>query len=59
MPIDTIAWNAAQDNKAVIIADLIRALDPSQHSATPIYSPDGEFALARFESYLVGVGVEA
>jgi DNA polymerase family A len=52
MSIDTPLWNLVQENKAAVVAALIRKFDPSQGSEYPIYSPDGEFSSWRFEHWL-------
>jgi hypothetical protein len=40
MPIDMVLWNLVQENKATIIAALIRQFDPSYGSPYPIYTPE-------------------
>ncbi len=50
MPIDMVLWNAVQENKAAVIQHLLRKFDPSYGSEDPIYTPDGEWTYARFES---------
>ena len=57
MQIDVPLWNLVQENKAAVVAALIRRFDPSQKSEDPIYSPDGSFSSRRFEQWLVSVGV--
>ena len=47
MPIDMPLWNLVQENQAKVIAALIRRFDPSQGSANPIYSPEGEWSYER------------
>ena len=59
IPIDTELWNAAQDNKAAVIGELLRQLDPSSGDDEPIYSPEGEWSYRRFEQWLVRSGVTA
>ncbi len=44
MPVDLPLWNLVQENKAAVIAALIRRFDPSQGSEDPIYAPDGSFS---------------
>ena len=44
MPIDMTLWNLVQENKLAVIGALIGRFDPSQGSANPIYSPDGEWS---------------
>ena len=39
MPIDMVLWNLVQENKAAVIAALIRQFDPSHGSPHPIYTP--------------------
>ena len=53
MPIDMALWNLVQENKAAVIAELLRQFDPSHGSETPIYTPEGEWSYARFERWLV------
>ena len=59
MPIDMFLWNAVQENKATVVQHLLRKFDPSYGSDDPIYTPDGEWSYARFEAWLVSVGVTA
>jgi hypothetical protein len=59
MPIDMVMWNLVQENKAAVVTELLRRLDPSQDTDCPIYNPEGEFSYARFERWLVHVGVTA
>ena len=57
MPIDLPLWNLVQENKAAVIAALIRRFDPSQGSEDPIYAPDGSFSSRRFEQWLISAGI--
>ena len=57
MPIDLPLWNLVQENKAAVIAALIRRFDPSQGSEYPIYAPDGSFSSWRFEQWLISAGI--
>jgi len=50
-------WNLVQENKAAVIRELLRQLDPSYGSDDPIYTPDGEWSYERFEIYLQRIGV--
>ena len=59
MPIDVPLWNLVQENKAAVIGNLLRQFDPSCGSDNPIYTPEGEWSYARFESWLVSAGVVA
>ena len=59
MPIDMVLWNLAQENKAAVIAALIRQFDPSYASPYPIYTPEGEWSYERFEQWLVYAGIAA
>jgi DNA polymerase-1 len=59
MPIDMPLWNLAQENKAAVTSALVRKLDPSQGSADPIYTAEGEWSYARFEQWLTSIGVVA
>jgi DNA polymerase-1 len=59
MPIDLELWNLVQENKAAVIAALIRQFDPSRGSAYPIYTPEGEWSYERFERWLVHAGIGA
>ena len=59
MQIDMQLWNLVQENKAPVISYLLRTFDPSYGSANPIYTPDGHWSDARFEQWLVSVGVTA
>ena len=52
MPIDMPLWNLVQENKLAVIGALIRRFDPSQGSANPIYSPEGEWSNERFAHWL-------
>jgi hypothetical protein len=57
MPVDMPIWNLVQENKATIVRTLVRRFDPSQGTAEPIYTEDGEFAYDRFARYLITHGV--
>ena len=59
MPIDVPLWDLVQENKAAVIGELLRQFDPSYGSDNPIYTPEGEWSYARFESWLVIAGVVA
>jgi hypothetical protein len=59
MPIDTPLWDLAQENKASVVLDLIRQLDPSQGSECPIYNLDGEWSYDRLERWLQIIGCAA
>jgi hypothetical protein len=59
MPIDMVLWNLVQENKAAVIAALIRQFDPSCGSPYPIYTPEGEWSYERFEQWLVYAGIAA
>jgi hypothetical protein len=59
MPIDTDLWNLVQENKAAVIADLIRQFDPSYGSPCQIYTPEGKWSYKRFEQWLIYAGVTA
>ena len=59
MPIDVPLWNLVQENKAAVISELLPRFDPSWGGDDPIYSPTGEWSYARFERWLVDVGVAA
>jgi DNA polymerase I len=59
MPIDMALWNLVQENKAAVIAELIRQFDPSYGSPYPIYTPEGEWSYQRFEHWLIYAGVVA
>jgi DNA polymerase I len=59
MPIDVTLWNLVQENKAAVIAALLRQFDPSYGSEDPIYTPTGEWSYERFERWLVRTGVLA
>src|SRR5262249_39090513 len=59
IPIDIELWNLVQENKAAVIAELIRQFDPSYGSEYPIYTPEGEWSYQRFEQYLVYARVAA
>jgi hypothetical protein len=59
MPIDKALWDLVQENKAAVIGELLRQFDPSYGSDNPIYTPEGEWSYARFESWLVSAGVVA
>jgi DNA polymerase I len=59
IPIDMFLWNLVQENKAAVIAALVRQFDPSYGSEAPIFTEEGEWSYARFERWLVWVGVVA
>jgi DNA polymerase-1 len=59
MPIDVALWNLVQENKAAIVRDLVRRLDPSQGSDAPIYTPEGEWSYASLENWLASAGIDA
>ena len=59
MPIDMQSWNIVQENKALVVAELVRRFDPSQNTPFPIYTPEGEWSYERFEQWLVYVGARA
>jgi DNA polymerase-1 len=59
MPIDSWLWNLVQENKAAIIAALVRKFDFSQNTEHPIYTLEGEWSYERFEHWLVSTGVVA
>jgi DNA polymerase I len=59
MPIDIELWNTVQENKAVIIGNLLRQFDPSHGDEETIYNADGEWSYARFERWLARRGVYA
>jgi DNA polymerase family A len=59
MPIDTSLWDLVQENKTIVIRELLRQLDPSYGSENPIFSPDGEWSYARFGQWLASTGVAA
>jgi DNA polymerase I len=59
MPIDVYLWNLVQENKAAVIAALLRRFDPSRDTPFPLYSPDGEWSYQRFEQWLAYVGAPA
>jgi hypothetical protein len=57
MPIDMPRWNLVLENKAAVVAELLRQLDPSSGSEYPIYNAVGEWSYQRFERWLVSTGV--
>ena len=59
MPIDVRLWNLVHENKAAVIAALIRRFDPSYGQPVSIYSPEGEWSYRRFEQWLAYAGVVA
>ena len=59
MPIDMPLWNLIQENKAAVIAHLLRTYDPSYGTENPIYTPDGHWSDSRFEAWLISVGITA
>jgi hypothetical protein len=59
MPIDLELWNLVRENKAAVIAELLRQFDPSYGSKHPIYTPEGEWSYERFEQWLAHTGVAA
>jgi hypothetical protein len=58
-PIDMAMWNLVQENRAAVVTELLRRLDPSFGSDAPIFDAAGKFSYARFESYLAHTGVNA
>ena len=52
-------WNLVQENKAAIIAALVRKFDFSQGTEHPIYTLEGEWSYERFEHWLMSIGVVA
>lgn len=59
MPIDIYLWNVVQENLGLVVAELLRRLDPSQNTPFPIYTPEGEWSYERFEQWLSYVGAHA
>jgi DNA polymerase family A len=59
MPIDMPLWEKVQENKPAVVSHLLQRLDPSHGSENPIYTPEGEWAYARFEQFLTSTGVTA
>jgi DNA polymerase-1 len=59
MPIDMALWNLVQENKDAVIKHLLRTFDPSHNTDNPIYTPDGHWSDARFEQWLISVGIAA
>jgi len=59
MPIDLELWNLVQENKAAVIAALIRQFDPSCGSPYPIYTLEGQWSYERFEQWLIYASVAA
>jgi DNA polymerase family A len=59
IPIDMALWNLVQENKAAVIAELLRQFDPSHHDNEPIYTPEGEWSYNRLERWLVRNNVYA
>jgi hypothetical protein len=59
MPIDMHLWNLVQENKAAVVAELLRRFDPSQNTPLPIYTPEGEWSYKRFEQWLAYIGARA
>jgi hypothetical protein len=59
MPIDVATWNLVQENKAAVVAELLRRLDPSAGDDDPIFDVEGKFEYARFERWLARSGVTA
>jgi DNA polymerase I len=53
IPIDTQLWGVVQENKAAVIRELLRQLDPSHDDEEPIYTLDGEWNYRRFERWLI------
>jgi DNA polymerase I len=57
MPIDMVLWNLVQDNKDAVIRHLLQTFDPSHSTDNPIHTPDGHWSDARFEQWLISVGI--
>ena len=63
-PLRTITRIASQASHKPVLRDavikhLLRTFDPSHNTDNPIYTPDGHWSDARFEAWLVSVGVAA
>jgi hypothetical protein len=59
MPINIELWNLVQENKKAVVRELLRQLDPSHSNDDPIYNEDGQWSYARFERWLINIGVTA
>ena len=59
IPIDIELWSLVQENKAAVIAELVRQFDPSYGSEYPIYTLEGEWSYVRFERWLAYTSVAA
>ena len=59
MPIDVPLWNLVLENRRAIIAELVRRWDPSHGTDFEIYDSEGTWSDARFEAWLVSIGVMA
>ena len=57
IPIDMPLWDLVQENLPAVVRSLLEQFDPSYYDDEPIYSPDGEWSYARFESWLVRAGI--
>jgi hypothetical protein len=57
MPVDVELWNLVQENKKLVVQELLRQFDPSFGDDEPIYTLDGEWSYERFEAWLVRSGV--
>jgi hypothetical protein len=59
IPIDVVAWDLVQENKAAVIGELLRQFDPSYHDDEPIYTREGEWSYKRLERWLIRNNVHA
>jgi DNA polymerase I len=57
MYIDTHLWSLVQENLKAVIRRLLEKFDPSHFDEEPIYNEDGDWSYARFERWLVRVGI--
>ena len=59
MPIDLKLWGLVQEHRPAVIKYLLKTFDPSYGSENSIYSQDGHWSDARFEAWLISVGITA
>ena len=57
MPWDVELWDTVQENKSIVIHDLLRQFDPSFGDPDSIYSLDGHWSKERFKAWLSRRGI--
>jgi DNA polymerase-1 len=57
LPIDVMLRDLIQENRQAVIGELLRRFDPSYGDDDPIYTPEGGWSDARFETWLARNGL--